>query len=125
MCSNSYSFYNNVYMANEKNKIDIFISLLLGLGILLVTGWSKLDIILSKNLVISLLIFTSLSFFSLKAYSSYKYLSILMFLSIFLLSPQVFTSRQGELFPVTYIVFMIYFSLVLGKYMYKKWKSSL
>ncbi len=125
MCSNSYSFYNNVYMANEKNKIDIFISLLLGLGILLVTGWSKLDIILSKNLVISLLIFTSLSFFSLKAYSSYKYLSILMFLSIFLLSPQVFESRQGELFPVTYIVFMIYFSLVLGKYMYKKWKSSL
>ena len=125
MCSNSYSFYNNVYMANGKNKIDIFISLLLGFGILLVTGWSKLDIILSKNLVISLLIFTSLSFFSLKAYSSYKYLSILMFLSIFLLSPQVFTSRQGELFPVTYIVFMIYFSLVLGKYMYKKWKSSL
>ena len=125
MCSNSYSFYNNVCMANEKNKIDIFISLLLGFGILLVTGWSKLDIILSKNLVISLLIFTSLSFFSLKAYSSYKYLSILMFLSIFLLSPQVFTSRQGELFPVTYIVFMIYFSLVLGKYMYKKWKSSL
>ena len=125
MCSNSYSFYNNVCMANEKNKIDIFISLLLGLGILLVTGWSKLDTILSKNLVISLLIFTSLSFFSLKAYSSYKYLSILMFLSIFLLSPQVFTSRQGELFPVTYIVFMIYFSLVLGKYMYKKWKSSL
>ena len=124
MCSNSYSFYNNVCMANEKNKIDIFISLLLGLGILLVTGWSKLDTILSKNLVISLLIFTSLSFFSLKAYSSYKYLSILMFLSIFLLSPQVFASRQGELFPVTYIVFMIYFSLVLGKYMYKKWKSS-
>ena len=125
MCSNSYSFYNNVCMANEKNKIDIFISLLLGLVILLVTGWSKLDTILSKNLVISLLIFTSLSFFSLKAYSSYKYLSILMFLSIFLLSPQVFVSRQGELFPVTYIVFMIYFSLVLGKYMYKKWKSSL
>ena len=125
MCSNSYSFYNNVYMANEKNKIDIFISLLLGLGILLVTGWSKLDTILSKNLVISFLIFTSLSFFSLKAYSSYKYLSILMFLSIFLLSPQVFVSRQGELFPVTYIVFMIYFSLVLGRYMYKKWKSSL
>ena len=125
MCSNSYSFYNNVYMANEKNKIDIFTSLLLGLGILLVTGWSKLDTILIKNLVISLLIFTSLSFFSLKAYSSYKYLSILMFLSIFLLSPQVFVSRQGELFPVTYIIFMIYFSLVLGKYMYKKWKSSL
>ena len=112
-------------MANEKNKIDIFISLLLGLGILLVTGWSKLDTILSKNLVISLLIFTSLSFFSLKAYSSYKYLSIFMFLSIFLLSPQVFASRQGELFPVTYIVFMIYFSLILGKYMYRKWKSSL
>ena len=125
MYSNSYSFYNNVYMAKEKNKKDIFISLILGTGILLVTGWSNIDTIFDKNLAISIIIFSSLSFFSLKAYVSYKLLSILMFGSIFLLSPKIFTTRQGELFPITYITFIIYFSIMLGRYMYKRWKSSL
>ena len=125
MYSNSYSFYNNVYMAKEKNKKDIFISLILGTGILLVTGWSNIDTIFDKNLAISIIIFSSLSFFSLKAYVSYKFLSILMFGSIFLLSPEIFTTRQGELFPITYITFIIYFSIMLGRYMYKRWKSSL
>lgn len=125
MYSNSYSFYNNVYMAKEKNKKDIFISLILGTGILLVTGWSNIDTIFDKNLAISIIIFSSLSFFSLKAYVSYKFLSILMFGSIFLLSPEIFTTRQGELFPITYITFIIYFSIMLGKYMYNRWKSYL
>ena len=124
MYSNSYSFYNNVYMANEKNKIDIFIALILGIGILLVTGWDKIDTLFSKNLIISIVTFSLLSFFSLKSYGSYKFLALLMFGSIFLLSPEVFTSRQGELFPVTYIIFTIYFSISLGKYMYSRWKSS-
>ncbi|MDA9645282.1 hypothetical protein N9T02_00220 [Candidatus Actinomarina] len=111
-------------MANEKNKIDIFIALILGIGILLVTGWDKIDTLFSKNLIISIVTFSLLSFFSLKAYASYKFLALLMFGSIFLLSPEVFTSRQGELFPVTYIIFTIYFSISLGKYMYSRWKSS-
>ena len=112
-------------MAKEKNKKDIFISLILGTGILLVTGWGKIDTIFDKNLAISIIIFSSLSFFSLKAYVSYKFLSILMFGSIFLLSPEIFTTRQGELFPITYITFIIYFSILLGKYMYNRWKSYL
>ncbi len=43
MYSNSYSFYNNVYMTNEKNNLNIFGALVLGLGILLLTGWAKID----------------------------------------------------------------------------------
>ena len=125
MYSNSYSLYNNVYMAKEKNKKDIFIALILGTGILLVTGWNNIDNIFDKNMTISIVIFSSLSFVSLKAYASFKFLSILMFGSIFLLSPQIFTTKQGELFPITYIIFIIYFSIMLGRYMYKRWKSSL
>jgi|TARA_B110000914_G_C15519756_1_gene476090 hypothetical protein len=125
MYSNSYSFYNNVYMANEKNKKDIFTATLLGMGILLITGSRKIDTMFSKNFFISLLIFSLLSFFALKAYAKYKYLAVLMFGSIFLLSPKVFTSMQGELFPITYIIFTIYFSIMLGDFMYKRWKSSL
>jgi len=41
------------------------------------------------------------------------------------LSPEVFATRKGELFPITYITFMVYFSIVFGKFLYIKWKSSL
>ena len=125
MYSNSYSFYNNVYMANEKNKIDIFIAIFLGLVILFLTGYRNINMINSKNFIISLLIFIILSYFSVKAYKRYKYLAALMFLSIFLLSPNVFTNKQGELFPITYIIFSIYFSILLGNNLYIRWKSSL
>ena len=125
MYSNSYSFYNNVYMANEKNKIDIFIAIFLGFVILFLTGYRNINMINSKNFIISLLIFIILSYFAVKAYKRYKYLAALMFLSIFLLSPNVFTNKQGELFPITYIIFSIYFSILLGNNLYIRWKSSL
>ena len=123
MYSNSYSFYNNVYMANEKNKKDIFIAILLGFVTIFVTGTRPIETIFSGNFIISLTIFILLSYICVKAFREYKYLAILMFLSIFLLSPNVFSSREGELFPITYITFAIYFSINLGKYMYKRWKS--
>ena len=123
MYSNSYSFYNNVYMANQKNKKDIFIAILLGFVTIFVTGTRPIETIFSGNFIISLTIFILLSYICVKAYREYKYLAILMFLSIFLLSPNVFSSREGELFPITYITFAIYFSINLGKYMYKRWKS--
>ena len=124
MYSNSFSFYNNVCMANEKNKNDIFIAILLGFLTIFVTGTRTIETIFNKNFIISLTIFILLSYICVKAYKEFKYLAILMFLSIFLLSPNVFSSREGELFPITYIVFSIYFSINLGKYMYKRWKSS-
>ena len=110
-------------MANEKNKNDIFIGILLGFVTIFVTGTRTIESIYSKNFIISLIIFILLSYICVKAYAEYKYLAILMFLSIFLLSPNVFSSREGELFPITYITFAIYFSINLGKYMYKRWKS--
>lgn len=125
MYSNSFSFYNNVYMTNEKNKLNIFSALILGVSILLLTGRGKIDTILSFNLIISLTVFTLLSYISIKAYANYKYLGIAMFASIFLLSPEVFSTKKGELFPITYIFFIIYFSIIFAKYLFKRWKSSL
>jgi hypothetical protein len=125
MYSNSYSFYNNVCMTNEKNNLNIFGALVLGIGILLVTGWTKIDTLLDANLLISFVVFSLLSYISIRAYKDYKYLAIIMFGSIFLLSPEVFAANKGELFPITYITFMVYFSILFGKSLYRKWKSSL
>lgn len=125
MYSNSYSFYNNVYMTNEKNNLNIFSALVLGLGILLLTGWAKIDTLFDINILISFVVFSLLSYISIRAYREFKYLGIIMFGSIFLLSPEVFAANKGELFPITYITFIVYFSIVFGKSLYKKWKSSL
>lgn len=125
MYSNSYSFYNNVYMTNEKNNLNIFGALVLGLGILLLTGWAKIDTLFDMNILISFVVFSLLSYISIRAYREFKYLGIIMFGSIFLLSPEVFAANKGELFPITYITFIVYFSIVFGKSLYKKWKSSL
>jgi len=125
MYSNSYSFYNNVYMTNEKNNLNIFSALVLGIGILLLTGWAKIDTLFDINILISFVVFSLLSYISIRAYREFKYLGIIMFGSIFLLSPEVFATKKGELFPITYITFMVYFSIVFGKSLYKKWKSSL
>lgn len=125
MYSNSYSFYNNVYMTNEKNNLNIFSALVLGLGILLLTGWAKIDTLFDINILISFVVFSLLSYISIRAYRDFKYLGIIMFGSIFLLSPEVFAANKGELFPITYITFIVYFSIVFGKSLYKKWKSSL
>ena len=82
-------------MTNEKNKLNIFSALILGISILLLTGQGKIETLLSFNLFISLTIFTMLSYISIKAYASYKYLGIAMFASIFLLSPEVFSTKKG------------------------------
>jgi len=112
-------------MTNEKNNLNIFGALVLGLGILLLTGWAKIDTLFDMNILISFVVFSLLSYISIRAYREFKYLGIIMFGSIFLLSPEVFATRKGELFPITYITFMVYFSIVFGKALYKKWKSSL
>ena len=125
MYSNSFSFYNNVYMTNEKNKMNKFVAVLMGSIILLLTSGGKIDTLLNLNLFISLSIFSILSYFSIRAYELYKYLGIAMFASIFLLSPEVFSTKKGGLFPITYIIFTIYFSIIFGKYLYKRWKSYL
>ena len=81
--------------------------------------------IFSQNFLISLLIYSVLCYVALYGYELSKILGLILFLSISLLSPNLYPNFKGELFPITYVVFALFLSYIIGIGMYKKWKSSL
>jgi len=125
--SNSYIFYNNIYMRNVTNKERLFISLIIGLSyvifpiIFFSTEIFKVDI----DLFISIIIFTVFSYFGLLAFFKNKLSGTILIFSISFLSPYLYQNYVGELFPLTYIAFITFFSYIFGLKQFKKWKSSL
>ena len=81
--------------------------------------------IFSQNFLISLLIYSVLCYVALYGYELSKVLGLVLFLSISLLSPNLYPNFKGELFPITYVVFALFLSYIIGIGMYKKWKTSL
>ena len=79
----------------------------------------------TQNFFISLLIYSILSFVALYGFELNKILGLILFLSISLLSPDLYPNFDGELFPITYVVFALFLTYILGINMYKKWKTSL
>ena len=73
--------------------------------------------------LISFMIYYFLFYFSLKAFRINKFLGLILFLSTFLLVPNLFNNDNGQLFPITYTLFISYFLLTLGQMMFKKWKK--
>tara|TARA_A100001011_G_scaffold181349_1_gene190223 strand:- start:2745 stop:3086 length:342 start_codon:yes stop_codon:yes gene_type:complete len=81
--------------------------------------------IFSQNFLISFLIYSVLCHVALYGYELSKILGLILFLSISLLSPNLYPNFKGELFPITYVVFALFLSYIIGIGMYKKWKTSL
>ena len=81
--------------------------------------------IFSQNFLISFLIYSVLCHVALYGYELSKVLGLVLFLSISLLSPNLYPNFKGELFPITYVVFALFLSYLIGIGMYKKWKTSL
>ena len=83
------------------------------------------DIALNTNFFISLLIYSTLSYIALYGYELNKLVGLFLFLSITFLSPNIYPDFEGELFPVTYVIFALFLTYFLGIRLYKKWKTSL
>ena len=79
----------------------------------------------TQNFLISLLIYSILSFVALYGFELNKILGLILFLSISLLSPDLYPNFDGELFPITYVVFSLFLTYILGIKMYETWKTSL
>ena len=79
----------------------------------------------TQNFLISLLIYSVLSFVALYGFELNKILGLILFLSISLLSPDLYPNFDGELFPITYVVFALFLTYILGIKMYKTWKTRL
>ena len=79
----------------------------------------------TQNFLISFLIYSILSYVALYGFELNKILGLILFLSISLLSPRLFPNFEGQLFPITYVVFALFLTYIIGIDMYKRWKTNL
>ena len=70
-------------------------------------------------------ILKNVSFVALYGFELNKILGLILFLSISLLSPDLYPNFDGELFPITYVVFALFLTYIIGIKMYETWKTSL
>ena len=114
-------------MRNVTNKEKLFLSLIIGLLYVIfpIIFFSTEIFKVNTDLFISTIIFTVFSYFGLVAFFKNKLLGIILIFSISFLSPYLYQNYVGELFPLTYIAFITFFSYNFGLIQFKKWKSSL
>ena len=126
-CSNSYFFYNNVYMRNDTNKRKLFLAIIFGLLFVLIPNIQTIseNLVINQNLILSMIIYSILSYLAIYSYSTNKIAGIILLISISFLSPNIYKNFKGELYPITIVIFSSFFGYIFGIKRYKKWKSSL
>ena len=80
---------------------------------------------LNLNFFISFGVYAILSFIALYGYELNKLVGLIMFFSITFLSPNLYPELEGQLFPVTYVIFALFLTYFIGNKMYKSWKTSI
>ena len=114
-------------MLKNINQLRILRAIVISFSFIYITnnifGGNELNF--DSNLFISLGIYTILSFVALYAYELSKLSGLVLFFSITFLSPNMYPELEGQLFPVTYVIFALFLTYVLGIEMYKKWKTTL
>ncbi len=126
-CSNSYFFYNNVYMRNDTNKRKLFLAIIFGLLFVLIPNIQTIseNLVINQNLILSMIIYSILSYLAIYSYSTNKVAGIILLSSISFLSPNLYKNFKGELYPITIVIFCSFLGYIFGIKRYKKWKSSL
>ena len=126
-CSNSYFFYNNIYMRNDTNKRNLFLAIVFGLLFVLIPNIQTIseNLVINQNLILSMIIYSILSYLAIYSYSTNKIAGIILLISISFLSPNIYKNFKGELYPITIVIFSSFFGYIFGIKRYKKWKSSL
>ena len=114
-------------MKNHTNKINLFLGVGLGSFFILLPNFSENlnNLVINQALIISLLIYSFLSYLGIYAYLSNKVVGVMLLISVSFLSPNLYKNFVGELYPITYLVFFSYYSYYFGKKIFKTWKSSL
>ena len=114
-------------MLKNINQLKILKALFISFSFIYLTNFSfgMGDLNLNFNFFSSLGVYAILSFIALYGYESNKLVGLILFLSITFLSPNLYPELEGELFPVTYVIFALFLTYFFGIKMYKSWKTSL
>ena len=114
-------------MLKNINQLKILKALFISFSFIYLTNFSfgMGDLNLNLNFFISLGVYSILSFIALHGYESNKLVGLILFLSITFLSPNLYPELEGQLFPVTYVIFALFLTYYFGVEMYKKWKTTI
>ena len=114
-------------MLKNINQLKILKALFISFSFIYLTNVSlgMGDLNLNSNFFISLGVYAILSLIALHGYESNKLVGLILFLSITFLSPNLYPELEGELFPVTFVIFALFLTYFFGIKMYKSWKTSL
>ena len=114
-------------MRNDTNKRNLFLAIVFGLLFVLIPNIQTIsgNIVINQNLILSIIIYSILSYLAIYSYSTNKIAGIILLISISFLSPNMYKNFKGELYPITIVIFSSFFGYIFGIKRYKKWKSSL
>ena len=114
-------------MLKNINQLKILKAILISFSFIYLTNliFGVGDLNLNLNFFISLGVYTILSFIALSGYELNKLVGFILFLSITFISPNLYPELEGQLFPVTYVIFALFLTYYFGVEMYKKWKTTI
>ena len=113
--------FASLVKTNYKNALIVT-----SLFLLIVSFFDNLDEIrlLSSEFFLTFTMYFFMIVLALDALSNNKIIGMILFLSLSFLPPSIFSDYKGELFPVTYLVFITYFLYISGLLMFKNWKKN-
>ena len=114
-------------MVKNINNLKLIKAMIISLTSVLLVNFfqNETSIIFNQNFLISFCIYTILFYVALFGYEINKVIGLLLFLSISFLSPSLYPSFKGELFPLTFVFFALFLTYYFGIKLYKKWKTNL
>ena len=114
-------------MLKNINQLKILKAIVISFIFIYVTNiiYNVNEFTISTNFFMSLGIYSILSYVALIGYKLNKLVGLILFFSITFLSPNIYPELEGQLFPVTYVIFALFLTYYIGVEMYKKWKTTI
>ena len=114
-------------MLKNINQLKILKAIVISFIFIYITNiiYDVNEFTLSVNFFTSLGIYSILSYVALIGYKLNKLVGFILFFSITFLSPNMYPELEGQLFPVTYVIFALFLTYYFGVEMYKKWKTTI
>ena len=113
---------------NRLNKIRVIFSLLITfLLVFFSSSVNEKSLIkfIELSTIVTILFYFFLIYIAVNAFSKNKIVGISLFLTVLFLPPNIFPQYKGELFPITYTVYIAYLLYLLNIKIFNNWKKQL
>ena len=113
---------------NRLNRIQVIFSFFITILIVIFSSYTNEKSILNffvLSTFLTIIFYFFLIYIAINAYSKNKIVGTSLFLTVLFLPPNIFPKYKGELFPITYSVYVAYFLYLLNIKIFNNWKKQL